>query len=317
MLRSEIMERLAAVTPEEEELLNGSATIDREVYMAGADDVVNVKKLLKNDSVITVRPSTRFVHFPEHTHDYVEIVYMCQGSTTHFINGTRIELQTGDMLFLAQNARQEILPAGRDDIAVNFIVKPEFFSPLLPYLGEEETLLKRFVCGCLCGETGTSYLLFRVAGVLPVQNLVENLIYSLLNDVPNMHEINRRTMGLLFSHLLNYTDKLSFSEAEQGVIVYVLRYVEENYRSGSLAEIAEATNYSITWLSRHIHRQTGKNFTTLIQEKRMAQAAWFLRNTDSNVDEIARAVGYENLSYFHKLFYAAYGTSPKKYRDRK
>lgn len=316
MIRREIMEKLEAITPEEEALLNGSTTIDRELYMAGAGDVVTGYKLLKPDRLITVRPSTRFVHFPEHTHDYVEIVYMCQGSTTHIINGIRIELRAGDVLLLAQNARQEILPAGRDDIAVNFIVKPEFFSPILQTLGEE-TLLKRFICGCLCGETGTSYLLFRVGDVLPVCNLVENLIYSLLNETSSMHEIDRATMSLLFFHLLNYTDKLSFGEAEQNVIVYVLRYVEENYRSGSLSEIAAATNYNITWLSRRIRQQTGKNFTTLIQEKRMAQAAWFLRNTDSNVDEIARAVGYENLSYFHKLFYAAYGTSPKKYRDRK
>ena len=37
-------------------------------------------------------------------------------------------LQEGDLLFLNQNAVQEILPAGKDDIAVNFIVLPEFFD---------------------------------------------------------------------------------------------------------------------------------------------------------------------------------------------
>ena len=42
-----------------------------------------------------------------------------------------------------------------------------------------------------------------------------------------------------------------------------------------------------------------------------------MRNTDKNVDEIANAVGYENLSYFHRLFAARYGLSPKKYRDCK
>ena len=36
--------------------------------------------------------------------------------------------------------------------------------------------------------------------------------------------------------------------------------------------------------------------------------------TGLSVEEIALAVGYENKSYFHRIFSARYGTSPKKYR---
>ena len=42
-----------------------------------------------------------------------------------------------------------------------------------------------------------------------------------------------------------------------------------------------------------------------------------LKNTDKKVDDIAVAVGYENISYFHKLFAQRYGQSPKKFRDCK
>ena len=51
-----------------------------------------------------------------------------------------------------------------------------------------------------------------------------------------------------------------------------------------------------------------------MQEKRLSQAAWLLRNTERNVDEIARAVGYENMTYFHRLFRDRYGQSPRAYR---
>ena len=54
-------------------------------------------------------------------------------------------LQEGDLLFLNQNAVQEILPAGRDDIAVNFIVLPEFFDTAFFMMGEEENMLKDFL----------------------------------------------------------------------------------------------------------------------------------------------------------------------------
>ena len=85
--------------------------------------VIDSKKLLQKGKLIQVRPHTRFVHFPKHTHNYIEVIYMCQGRTTHIINGTEVILEAGDLLFLNQNAVQEILPAGRDDIAVNFIVR--------------------------------------------------------------------------------------------------------------------------------------------------------------------------------------------------
>ena len=34
-----------------------------------------------------------------------------------------------------------------------------------------------------------------------------------------------------------------------------------------------------------------------------------------NVDQIAVAVGYENVSYFHRLFTSEVGMRPKAYRD--
>lgn len=106
---------------------------------------------------------------------------MCQGCTTHIANGNRIELKAGELLFLGQGATQEILPAGRDDIAVNFIILPQFFGKVLEMLDTDKTPLRNFLVDSLgtnCGNTG--YLYFQVADVLPIQNLVENLIWTLL-----------------------------------------------------------------------------------------------------------------------------------------
>lgn len=100
---------------------------------------------------------------------------MCQGTTTHILNGSKVILEAGDLLFLNQNAEQEILPAGEQDIAVNFIVLPEFFDTAFSMMDmEEENALKEFLVGALCGKNDqTSYLYFHVAEILPIQNLVE------------------------------------------------------------------------------------------------------------------------------------------------
>ena len=316
-MNDRILSRLSIVTAEEREILNGRSHIDRSIYMDGSRDVISGEKLLERGKLIAIRPHTRFIAFPEHSHDYVEMVYMCQGETRHTVNGSAITLRQGELLMLGRNARQSVDAAGEKDIAVNFIVRPAFFSGTLPFLGEEETPLRRFVVSCLTGENEADYLLFHVSELLPVQNLIENLLFTLLEDVPNKRGILQMTMGLLFAQLMNHTEALQFQTREQNAVVAVLRYLEENYRDGSLTEIAGRLHYELPSLSRLIRRKTGKNYTELLQEKRLSQAAWLLRNTARNVDEIANAVGYENLSYFHRLFAARYGLSPKKYRDCK
>ena len=309
-----LLTRLSAVTPEEERILRGEARIDRSLYMDGSRDVISGDKLLSPGKIITIRPHTRFIAFPEHTHDYVEMVYMCRGQTVHRVNGREIVLREGELLLLGQHARQSIAPASREDIAVNFIVRPAFFSATLPYLGEEETPLRRFIVGCLTGENETGCLHFQVSGVLPIQNLIENMLYTLTEDTPNKRGILQMTMGLLFAQLLNHSQSLQFASQDQNAVVAVLRYVEEHYRDGSLGEIADSLHYELSSLSRLIRQKTGRNYTELVQEKRLSQAAWLLRNTERNVDEIARAVGYENMTYFHRLFRDRYGQSPRAYR---
>ena len=58
--------------------------------------VIDSKRLLQKGKLIQVRPHTRFVHFPQHTHNYIEVIYMCQGSTTHILNGSEVVLEEGE-----------------------------------------------------------------------------------------------------------------------------------------------------------------------------------------------------------------------------
>jgi AraC-like DNA-binding protein len=276
--------------------------------------VVTGDKLLAPGRSITIRPHTRFVAFPEHTHDYVEMVYMCQGSTTHTVNGQVLVLQAGDLLFLGQNARQSIAPAGERDLAVNFIVRPSFFSATLPLWGEEETPLRRFILSCLTGQSESGWLLFHVGDVVCIQNLLENLVDSLLHESSNRQTVLRLTMSLLFAQLLQYTQRAELSSQTQTLLLTALRYIETHYTDGSLGELAKTQHYELSTLSRLIRQQTGQSYTELVQEKRLSQAAWLLKNTDKHVSEIAALVGYENKSYFHRLFTARFGASPRQYR---
>lgn len=316
-MTKELLDELRKITPEEQRLLSGEAEIEKEIYMSAESDKIDAKKLLEAGKMIQVRTHTRFVHFPKHTHNYIEVIYMCEGSTHHVINGTDIILQQGELLFLNQNAKQEIYPAGENDIAVNFIILPEFFDYSLVMMGEENNLLREFVVNCLRGENGASaYMHFRVTDVLPVQNLIENLIWTILHQQTNKRSINQATMGLLFLQLMNYMDRMELNEEnrEQKLMIEVLGYIESNYREGELSELANMMHYDLYWLSKEIKKLSGKNYTDLVQEKRLKQAAYLLEHTAMSVMDVGLAVGYDNLSYFHRIFQKKYGMTPRKYR---
>ncbi len=241
-MTGEILEKLQQITPEEQRILSGEKTIEKEIYMEENSNVIDATKLLEAGKLIQVRTHTRFIHFPEHTHNYVEMIYMCSGSTHHVINGEDVILKQGELLILNQNAVQEIYPAGEGDVAVNFIILPEFFD------------------------------------------------YGL-----KMME----------------TDAAS---EQQKFIIQVLSYVEEHYKSGELTELAEELHFDIYWLSKEIRKRTGKTYTDLVQAKRLSQAAYLLRTTAMNVIDISMAVGYDNISYFHRIFQKKYGMTPRRYR---
>lgn len=319
-MNQEIIERLGVITQEEQEILNGKSEIDRTIYMNRADMVIDSRKLLNAGKLITIRPHTRFIHFPAHTHNYVEVIYMCRGRTTHIVDGNRVELKEGELLFLNQHATQEILPAGEQDIGVNFIILPEFFDTAFRMMGEEENLLRQFLVGCLCDDTRYDrYLHFQVADVLPVQNLIENMVWTLLNDQPGKRSINQATMGLTLLHLMHYTGRIRVSREsgqsrEQQLTFEVLRYIDEHYREGTLAELAGIVGYDVFCLSRMIKRALGRNYKELLQIRRLNQAAFLLQNTKMNITDISVAVGYDNTSYFHRIFKEYYGRSPREYR---
>lgn len=316
MIKADILEQLKQITPEEQDIISGERKINRDIYMLGQDNTVNSKKLLDEGKLITMRKHTRFIAFPEHTHDYVELIYMCQGSTTHIVEGKEINLCEGDLLFLGQGIRHSIKKAERNDIAVNFIVLPHFFSDTLYAMGEKESPIKNFFVNCLCGNDSNSYLHFNVSNVTEVQNLMENLILIVMGETPNKRRQLQMTMELIFMQLITHTDKLIAELNEDTALFKILDYIETNYINGNLSEASQIFHYEISWLSREILKKTGKTFTQLMQEKRLSQAAFLLKNTNKSFTDISVAVGYENTSYFHRLFTLNFNMSPKEYRKR-
>lgn len=312
-----LLSQLGQITPEEQQILNGATSVDSSLYSDSSSFIIDSRKMLQSGKLIQVRPHTRFIHFPRHTHNYVEMIYMCSGKTTHIIDGISLTLEAGEILILNQHATQEILPADLDDVAVNFIILPEFFDQTLSMLGSADNMLRDFIISCLQStDSPMSFLHFKVSRILPIQNLIENLVWTITNEAPNKRLLNQLTMGLLFLQLLNHTDKIETGDHsyEQEILMNVLQYIEEHYKDGELTQLANQLNCEFTWLSKMIKKLTGSTYTELVQKKRLSKACSLLSSTTLSVTDISMAVGYDNFSYFHRIFKKTCQMSPRTYR---
>lgn len=93
-------------------------------------------------------------------------------------------------------------------------------------------------------------------------------------------------------------------------------YIEQNIKTANLEELSKILGYSAVYTGSLVKKLTGKSFSKEVQEKRCSIAARKLLETDLSIEEIIADVGYENESFFRKIFKEKYGNSPLEYRKK-
>ena len=311
-----LLEKLSALSPEEAGILAGGA-LQKSVYSQDPSFVVSVEKLMDPSRLITLRPHTRFVDFPLHSHDFVEILYMVNGETVHEMPGQEILcVKAGELLMMNGQARHIIRRCGEGDVGVNFIVRPAFFDEALSAVGTSNVLGRFLMDALKRGESSVPYLHFRVSQVPAVQSLLESMLFALLQEQPAGQRILKTSMTLLFLHLLQHTGQLAMQgSGASSMVVNVLEEIQHRYATISFAELARKWHVSSAYLSQTVRKATGMTCTRHLQLVRIARAKQLLRETDLSVVEVCEAVGYANTGHFYHLFQQETGMSPKQYHE--
>ena len=100
------------------------------------------------------------------------------------------------------------------------------------------------------------------------------------------------------------------------MIMSALDYIEQTYRTATLTELCDRMHLPMHVMSRMVKKSTGYNFKELLQRKRLNKAVELICDTDLPINDIITAVGYENNSYFHRVFKERYQMTPKRFREK-
>ncbi len=315
-MATSLIESFMPYTQEERVLLQGdplkkATYTNRRFFIVQSDLFIPAKQL------ITLRQHTRFTAFPAHWHDYIEIMFLLKGQVCHQLpDGKEICLKPGELLFINKHSPHEIAACGKEDIALNFMIKPAFLD-FVPHLGFGDHPLAQLLLDGLRNEKkGPSYLHFQLGQEPAIDHLLKSMVHSHLS-FPFSLALWKKQMELLFLHLLSLQNPAAAppsSYQENPLALELLQEMNAHYTTFVLKDFAKDRRVSSSYLCRLMKEATGSTCTEILQQIRLEKAKSLLMETDLSIVDICAVIGYQNTSYFHRLFKSHLGTSPSLWR---
>ena len=131
---------------------------------------------------------------------------------------------------------------------------------------------------------------------------------------PELLEMHLRQIFIMLHRQLNSDSKIESSVLAEEMDKAML-YFNKHYNDDiNIEKFASTIHMSTSWFIRNFKQYTGQTPMNYILSIRITNAENLLENTDYNLTEISRIIGYENPLYFSRIFKKQKGLSPSEYR---
>ena len=258
----------------------------------------------------------RYTRPAPHTHNYFEVDFVASGQCSFVFENEERTLKTGELCIIAPYSKHDLTINDDETTVFCIMIRKSTFNTTFFSLMSQKNLLSYFFRTILHGDSHANYLLFYSEDVVWLKNIIRNAIAECHkgDDLSNNNCIS--WIHLFFSHLIrDYSKTVQFYNYQMGTdFSLVLQYIQHNYRTLTLASLAEFFHYSEAYLSTLVSQNTGCSFTSLVKQLRMADAVSYLTNTQMKIGEIAENVGYNSADHFSRVFRTTYQMSPQEYR---
>jgi len=175
---------------------------------------------------------------------------------------------------------------------------------------------KSLVCSFLAGIISElSILLFANGITIDNEFNFGGDIIERFNNCIKLEQVQRYIQRVLIYANCFFEKKRK--NKEEFIIDDVMNIINNDYRENiGLEVIAQRLGISPNYLGGLFKKYVGKRFTEVLRSVRMKKAEELLLSGEDNIVDIAKAVGYDNISYFCTVFKKTHGISPMEYREK-
>lgn len=256
-----------------------------------------------------------FSFVPLHWHDEIELIYIKKGTGVisvdleryHVISGSIVLILPGQ-LHAIEGIPNETLEYENIIFSLNMLMGKghdtctrDYFKPILhgtcdlPQVITPELPWYSAFVSCL-DEADEICKYYPVAYPLAIKSKLFQMFYILFYNQTKRPPKSRPQKSI---------DKTK----------YILQYISEHYQTHlSIEAMAETCHLSESHFMKFFKSTVGMTFTEYINDYRLSIAAHLLTSTDLQVIDIAASCGFDNVSYFNRLFKRKYRTTPSLYR---
>ncbi len=261
-------------------------------------------------SIVAYRYSTPQFKFNWHYHPEYELTYIIKGKGRRLIGDSYESFSDGDLVLIGPNLAHSWASEGDSRKQECIVIQ---FS-------------ENFVNGFLNITEFVPIKKLLVASRQSVHFINIGTVASEIMALPSQYGVERITSLLvIFNKLANLKTKVLASEffkplsqkADQDRVTNVFNFVHSHSsQSITISQISGMVNLSESAFCKFFKRVSGKTFSDYINDLRIGHACQLLSETERSISEIAYAVGFENLTYFNRVFLKKKGKSPKRFRQQ-
>lgn len=259
---------------------------------------------------------TYFTNINIHWHEELELVLIKHGRCTFNIDLKSYDVMEGDILILnpyilhcckqykneyceayALVLNMSMLDTNHDSCSIKFINPIMENSIVFPYVIKPNTpgyqQLKEYLTNSI-----TTYTEKKKGFELELKSYLYLFLHTLFTHIP-----------------VEIPDTVTVDDAVTDKIKVILQYIKENYSEPiTVKDLAELLNFSEYHFMRFFKKNLGVTCIEYINNYRLNISAAKLCTTNLSVMEIALDCGFNNISYFNKLFKEKYKQTPKDFR---
>ncbi len=266
-------------------------------------------KMFDSKVTVVVVKSGGYESIVQHSHEFVELVYVVSGEGENEIGNKHIPIKSGDIFVIAdREVLHSIRPTG--DLSsfsiINIIFPYDFYQ-------FDYSLISPFQVFDSAKIPDAKFLIDKIAEEytekqwkydLITYSLTEVLLAGIFRTLPNMNKVNMANKNASKKQMNSYIEKAE-------------TYIRQNYENEiKIDDVAKACALNTQYLQRLFKKERNTSITSYIIKYRIEQACRYLLNTDYSVAVVAQMVGFNDLKYFYVKFKLTMGETPIQYKER-
>ena len=261
-----------------------------------------------------------------HCHDYFQIWYVARGAFRHTVDNQVYQITKGDIFVIPPFTLHSLSISPDQEIEIyGCEFMPGFVNEKLQDMPVETTFfdvafLEHFLRREMSSQSKIS--LDSVTEVT-VRNVLKEMLIEYERRAPFFQISLKAHLLVLLSILVRQVngelvrEGFEKSEKYREIMTKVVGYIHEHYHEDlKLNTLCALSNLSRSTFCILFKEWTGKTFNRYVTDLRILQAMLMLKQPELTVTDVCYSTGFNELSYFCRIFKKYTGISPTDFRKQ-